>query len=81
MDTAPLTSTASVPLNAAAIFAILASSLSVLWYIPLIVLVLMRKERQPLKLKSPLLLVIFLLGNITTIILMTLIYVDAEYYN
>jgi hypothetical protein len=70
--------TTSGTMDAQAILAIIAAVFSTLWYLVLTALVVLRKEHQPLKLKSPMLLTIFLLGNIATIVLITLIYINAE---
>ena len=70
--------TSTGTLNAQAILAIIAAVISTLWYLVLTAFVVLRKEHQPLKLKSPMLLTIFLLGNIATIVLITLIYINAE---
>lgn len=44
----------------------------------LLFLVIKRKEMQPLKIKSPLLLAIFLGGNMITIVLLMLVSINVE---
>ena len=62
----------------AATLALVLGTISVAAIGVLLFYVAKRREIQPLKIKSPLLLAMFLFGNMTTIILLMLVMINAE---
>jgi hypothetical protein len=61
-----------------ATFVILSTLLTLVALGALTVLVFKRKEIQPLKIKSPLLLAIFLVGNMVTVLLIMFVMINVE---
>ena len=61
-----------------ATFVILSTLITVVVLGGLAVLVVKRKEIQPLKIKSPLLLAIFLVGNMVTVLLIMFVMINVE---
>ena len=69
---------AGSPWSLSATLITLGTFISLLVLGALVFLVIKRKEMQPLKIKSPLLLAIFLVGNMITVVLLMLVSINVE---
>ena len=73
-----LKAAAGVPWSASATLITIATVLSLLILGGITFLVFKRKEMQPLKIKSPQLLAIFLVGNMVTVLLLFIVSINVE---
>lgn len=65
-------------LNGYAIAAIVVTFIVMIALTALTVVVIKKKDNQALKIKSPLLLIIFMCANIVSVVLLCLVYLNAE---
>jgi hypothetical protein len=64
--------------SASATFVVIGTFITILVLGALSFLVIKRKEMQPLKIRSPILLAIFLIGNIVTVVLLMIVMINVE---